>query len=98
MTPPQQKVDLPEACTGEGAYLVQKGKRTDPKLPKRHGKTLDVRLKKVTSHDGADLVAKIGGEDRPIETAHVGDTIGLDGWTISLTSVCDGQIEFDLID
>jgi hypothetical protein len=40
----------------------------------------------------------IDGEKRTIETAHVGDTVGLDDWTISITSVCEDQVEFDLID
>lgn len=97
VVPPDQKVKLSNACTGEGTYMVRKDTHVDPKLPTRGGEKLDVRLKAVKD-DGADMTSTAGGKDRPIETAHVGDVISIDGWTFSLTSVCDDQVEFDLID
>lgn len=97
VVPPDQKVKLSNACTGEGTYMVRKDTHVDPKLPARGGEKLDVRLEGVKD-DGADMISTAGGKDRPIETAHVGDVISIDGWTFSLTSVCDDQVEFDLID
>ncbi|UEJ81718.1 hypothetical protein Bra3105_12805 [Brachybacterium halotolerans subsp. kimchii] len=98
VTPPEQKPELTDACTGEGAFLVKGEKPNDPALPKRDDLTLKVSLEDVTDDDGADLVADIDGTQRPIETAHVGDTISVDQWTLSVTSVCKDSVEFDLID
>jgi hypothetical protein len=98
VTPPEQEVELSNACTDEGVYLVKKGKSAKPALEKRDGATLKVGLTEVTEDDGANLTVTIDGEKRTIETAHVGDTVGLDDWTISITSVCEDQVEFDLID
>ncbi|MCG7309489.1 hypothetical protein [Brachybacterium sp. ACRRE] len=98
VTPPEQKPELTDACTGEGAFLVNDEKPNDPALPKRDDLTLKVSLEDLTDDDGADLVADIDGTERPIETAHVGDTISVDQWTLSVTSVCKDSVEFDLID
>ncbi|MFE5777485.1 hypothetical protein [Brachybacterium sp. NPDC056505] len=98
VTPPEQKPELTDACTGEGAFLVKGEKPNDPALPKRDDLTLKVSLEDLTDDDGADLVADIDGTQRPIETAHVGDTISVDQWTLSVTSVCKDSVEFDLID
>lgn len=98
VTPPEQKPELTDACTGEGAFLVKGEKPNDPALPKRDDLTLEVSLEDLTDDDGADLVADIDGTKRPIETAHVGDTISVDQWTLSVTSVCKDSVEFDLID
>lgn len=98
VTPPEQEPELTDACTGEGAFLVKGEKPNDPTLPERDGLTLEVSLEDLTDDDGADLVADIDGTQRPIETAHVGDTISVDQWTLSVTSVCEDAVEFDLID
>jgi hypothetical protein len=98
VTPPEQEPELTDACTGEGAFLVTGEKPNDPKLPERDGLTLKVSLDDLTDDDGADLVADIDGTQRPIETAHVGDTVSVDQWTLSVTSVCEDSVEFDLID
>lgn len=98
VTPPAQKPELTDACTGEGAFLVKGEKPNDPALPQRDDLTLKVSLEDLTDDDGADLVADIDGTQRPIETAHVGDTISVDQWTLSVTSVCKDSVEFDLID
>lgn len=87
-------------CTGEGMHLVQPGKPADPALPERAGETLSIGLHSV---DGAtaSLTATIGnGEPRPIDPATVGDTIEIDLWTLSVTSICPDtkQVEFDVID
>lgn len=97
VTPPAQEPELTDACTGEGAYLASKDTKVDPSVPERDGLTLDVRAKGIEK-DGADLVADIDGTRTPIETAHVGDTVTVDQWTLSITSVCADRVEFDVID
>lgn len=91
-------MELADPCTYEGAYLVRPGEPTSPALPERGGHSLQVSLLGITADGGADLEATSGEQTTPIETAHVGDTIAAGEWTLSVTSVCADQVEFDLID
>lgn len=101
VTPAPEGFEPPDPCTGEGGYYVQaEGDGVSPELPERAGDTLDLA---VTGIDGdhAELEATIGdGEPRPVEAAALGETVTIDLWTISITSICSDrqQVEFDLID
>lgn len=101
VTPVPEGFEAPAPCTGEGAYSARVDEDpAEPELPERSGETLTIT---VTGIDGdhAELEAAIGGGDpRPIEPATLGETVTIDLWTISITSVCTDteQVEFDLID
>lgn len=100
VTAPPEGFEVPAACNGEGTHLaaVDAGP-AQPELPERAGESLTIELTGIED-DQAQLTASIGaGEPRPIEDAAVGDSVTLDLWTISITSICsdDGQVEFDLI-
>ena len=100
VTPVPEGFEAPAPCTGEGAYSARVDEDpAEPELPERSGETLTIT---VTGIDGdhAELEAAIGGGDpRPIEPATLGETVTIDLWTISITSVCTDteQVEFDLI-
>lgn len=100
VTPAPEGFEPPAPCTHEGAHLVSADAPATPELPERGG---DVPVIELTGIEGdkAQLTVTIGeGEPRPVEDAAIGETIGLDLWTISITSVCSDQdqVEFDLID
>lgn len=100
VTPAPEGFTPPDACSGEGAYFVEVGGAATPALPERADESLTIALSGI---DGADaqLTATIGdGEPRPIEDITLGETVTIDLWTLSVTSVCDAtqQVEFDLID
>lgn len=99
VTPAPDGFVPPEPCTGEGAYFVEVGGAATPDLPERDGETLSIEATAI-SGDDAQLTATLGGgKPRPIEDITLGETAALEGWTISVTSVCTDtdQIEFDLI-
>lgn len=100
VTPVPEDFEAPAACNGEGTYLAEVGgEPAQPELPERAGESVTVELTGIED-DHAQLTASIGaGEPRPIEDATVGETVTLDLWTISITSVCSDheQVEFDLI-
>lgn len=100
VTPAPEGFEPPASCTNEGAHLVTTGEPATPALPERGGETVLVELAGIEG-DKAQLTVTTGdGEPRPVEDAAIGETIGLDLWTISITSVCADvdQVEFDLID
>lgn len=99
VTPPPEGFEAPASCTGEGMHLVKPGTAATPDLPERAGETVRIELTGIEG-EKAQLTAAIGdGEPRPVEDAAVGDTVSVDLWTISITSVCtdQDQVEFDLI-
>ncbi|MGP9844956.1 hypothetical protein [Brachybacterium sp. 107] len=101
VTPAPDGFEPPDPCSGEGAYFVEvDGGSASPDLPERDGETLSIEATGI-SGDTAQLTATIGdGKPRPIEDITLGETATLEGWTISVTSVCQDtdQVEFDLID
>lgn len=87
-------------CTGEGIHLVEQGTHAKPALPARAGQTLTIGLDSMTK-DTAALTASVGsGKPRKVDPVHIGDTVQVDLWTISVTSICPDQrqVEFDVID
>lgn len=87
-------------CTGEGAHLVSPGATATPALPTRGDEPLAIGLKSIGKDSTVELTAALGdGGPRPIAPAHVGDTIEIDLWTLSVTSICPDtqQVEFDVI-
>lgn len=99
-TPAPDGFEPPEACSGEGAYFAEVGGTATPDLPERAGETLTIDAVGIKGED-AQLTATLGdGSTRPIEDVTLGETVSIDLWTISVTSVCEGtqQVEFDLID
>lgn len=100
VTPAPDGFVPPDPCSGEGAYFVEvDGGSASPDLPTRGGETLSIEATGI-SGDSAQLTATLGeGKPRPIEDISLGETATLEGWTISVTSVCTDadQIEFDLI-
>ena len=99
-TPAPDDFEVPDPCSGEGAYGAKVGETAAPDLPERAGETLTIE---VTGIDGADaeLSATLGdGSPREVEALTLGETATIDLWTISVTSVCGDsqQVEFDLID
>lgn len=100
VTPAPEGFTPPEPCTGEGAYYAQIGGEATPELPERSGETLTVTVEGID--DGtAELTAAVGDSPaREIEPISLGETVTVDLWTLSVTSVCADteQVEFDLID
>ena len=100
VTPAPDDFEAPGACTGEGAHLAEVGSGgAEPGLPERAGESLTIEVTAIEG-DHAQLTAAIGSADpRPIEDITVGESVTIDLWTISLTSVCGDldQVEFDLI-
>ncbi|MGO1979013.1 hypothetical protein [Brachybacterium tyrofermentans] len=100
VTPAPDGFEPPDPCSGEGAYFAEVGGgAASPDLPKRGGETLAIEATGI-SGDSAQLTATLGeGKPRPIEDITLGETATLEGWTISVTSVCQetDQVEFDLI-
>ena len=101
VTPAPEEFEAPAPCTGEGAHLAESGgDPAQPELPERAGETLTIELAGIED-DHAQLTATIGsGEARPIEDATIGESVTIDLWTISITSVCSDsdQVGFDLVD
>lgn len=101
VTPAPEDFEAPAPCTGEGAYVAEVGSGpSTPEMPERAGQSLTIEAAGVEG-DHAQLTAAIGdGDPRPVEDATIGETVGIDLWTISITSVCadEGQVEYDLID
>ncbi len=100
VTPAPDGFTPPDACSGEGAYFVEVGGTATPALPERASESLTIALSGIEGAD-AQLTATIGdSEPRPIEDITLGETVTIDLWTLSVTSVCDAtqQVEFDLID
>ncbi|ACU84241.1 hypothetical protein Bfae_03660 [Brachybacterium faecium DSM 4810] len=99
-TPAPEGFEVPDPCSGEGAYFVDVGGTASPELPERAGESLTIEAVGIEGED-AQLTATLGdGSARPIEGLTLGETATVDLWTISVTSVCEDsqQIEFDLID
>lgn len=100
--PPEQEVQVAEACTGEGAYLLPIGGALDPALPERGGARLTLAAT-GTGHDDGGTTAQLTAaldDDAPREVApvHIGERFTVDMWTFSVTSICANQVELDLID
>lgn len=100
VTPAPEGFEPPASCTNEGAHLVTADSPADPALPERNGESATIALAGIEGEKAHLTVAVGGAEPRPVEAAGIGETIGLDQWTISITSVCgdQDQVEFDLID
>lgn len=99
VTPAPEEFEAPAACTGEGAHMAEVGDPAQPELPERAGEALAIELAGIED-DHAQLTATIGsGEARPIEDATIGESVTIDLWTISVTSVCSDrdQVGFDLV-
>ena len=100
VTPAPDGFEPPDPCSGEGAYFAEVGGgAASPDLPERDGETLAIEATGIEG-DTAQLTATLGeGKPRPIEDITLGETATLEGWTISVTSVCQetDQVEFDLI-
>ncbi|WP_126281968.1 hypothetical protein [Brachybacterium sp. EE-P12] len=100
VTPAPEGFTPPEPCTGEGAYYAEIDGEATPELPERGGETLTVTVEGIDG-DRAELTAAVGDSPaRDIEPITLGETVTLDLWTLSVTSVCaeTDQVEFDLID
>lgn len=100
VTPAPEEFEAPAPCTGEGAHLAEVGgDPAQPELPEQAGESLTIELTGIED-DQAQLTAAIGsGEARPIEDAAIGESVNIDLWTISITSVCSDldQVKFDLV-
>ncbi|GAA4529363.1 hypothetical protein GCM10023160_28420 [Brachybacterium paraconglomeratum] len=99
VTPAPEGFAPPEACSGEGAYFGKVGSTATPELPERAGETLTIDVVGIEGED-AQLTATLGdGSAREVEAVTLGETVTIDLWTISVTSVCGDtqQVEFDLI-
>lgn len=100
VAPAPEGFEAPDPCSGEGAYFAEVGGAATPDLPERAGEALTIELAGIEGED-AQLTATIGDSSpRPIEDITLGETVTIDLWTISVTSVCGDteQVEFDLID
>lgn len=100
VTPAPEGFTPPEPCSGEGAYFTEVGGEATPDLPERAGEALTVSLEGIEG-DRARLVAQVGDSPaREIAPITLGETVTVDLWTLSVTSVCADteQVEFDLID
>lgn len=99
VTPAPDGFVPPESCSGEGAYFGEVGSTATPELPERAGETLSIDVVGIEGED-ALLTATVGdGSPREVEAVTLGETVTIDLWTISVTSVCGDtqQVEFDLI-
>lgn len=100
VTPAPSDFSLPGgSCTGEGMHLVEPDGEATPALEERDGVTLSIGVESIEK-DSVELTATMDdGQPRPIEAAKVGDTIQIDLWTLSVTSICQDldQVEFDVI-
>lgn len=99
VTPAPDGFVAPDACSGEGAYFGEVGSTATPELPERAGETLTIDVVGIEGED-AQLTATLGdGSAREVEAVTLGETVTIDLWTISVTSVCGDtqQVEFDLI-
>ncbi|WP_394216609.1 hypothetical protein [Brachybacterium vulturis] len=100
VTPAPEGFTPPEPCSGEGAYFAEVGGTATPELPERADETLTITAESIEGAD-AQLTATLGdGSSRPLEDITLGETVTIDLWTLSVTSVCEDtqQVEFDLID
>lgn len=100
VTPAPDGFAPPEPCSGEGAYFTEIGGEASPDLPERGGESLTVSLDGIDG-DRARLVATVGDSPaREIAPITLGETVAVEHWTLSVTSVCADteQVEFDLID
>lgn len=81
-------------------HLAEVGANAKPALPTRADESLIISVSSLTK-DTTVLTAQVGGGDpRPTQPLHLGDTVQIDLWTISVTSICPDQkqVEFDVID
>lgn len=98
VTAPPEGFGVENPCTGEGAYRAALTESAEPALPDRAGGSLDVQLLGIDEDGRAELTATVADEEpRPIEPAAVGDTVEVELWTLSVTSVCEDEVEFDLV-
>lgn len=100
VTPAPEGFTPPEPCTGEGAFYAELGGEASPGMPERGGESLTVSLESIEG-DSAQLMAQVGDSPaREIGPITLGETVAVDLWTLSVTSVCadSEQVEFDLID
>lgn len=98
-SPPPKGFAIKKPCSGEGTYDVRAGAKTSsPSLDPREDATLDIGLTSV-QHGKAHLTASLdGGKRRPVEPVEVGSTVSVDLWTLTITSVCQDSVQFDVID
>jgi hypothetical protein len=100
VTPAPEGFTPPDPCTGEGAYYAEIGGETTPELPERGGESIAVAVEGIDG-DTASLTASVGDSpEREVEPITLGETVTVDLWTLSVTSVCADteRVEFDLID
>lgn len=100
VTPAPEGFAPPSACTGEGAYFAEVGTPATPALPERDGQGLTVTATGIEGDDALLEVVVGDGEAQQVEAITLGETVAVEGWTLSVTSVCADtqQVEFDLID
>lgn len=100
VTPAPDGFTPPDPCTGEGAYYAEIGGEAMPELPERGGESLAVTVEEINGETAA-LTAAVGDSPaREVEAITLGETVTVDLWTLSVTSVCADteRVEFDLID
>ena len=100
VTPAPEGFTPPDPCTGEGAYYAEIGGEATPELPERGGESLAVTVEEIDGETAA-LTAAVGDSPaREVEAITLGETVTVDLWTLSVTSVCADteRVEFDLID
>ena len=100
VTPAPEGFTPPDPCTGEGAYYAEIGGEASPELPERGGESLAVTVEEIDGETAA-LTAAVGDSPaREVEAITLGETVTVDLWTLSVTSVCADteRVEFDLID
>ncbi|MFC0672472.1 hypothetical protein [Brachybacterium hainanense] len=98
VTPPAEPIELADDCTGEGMHRAMVGETASPALPERAAGSLAITLTGVDAEGRAQLAASLDGSDpRAIAPAAVGDSVEIDLWTISVTSICADSVEFDLV-
>ncbi len=96
--PPTGFTPPADTCNGEGMHLATKNAPLNPALPDRGG-SADVRLGTIDGKTATLVVTSADGRTLSTDPAQVGDSIGIEKWTVSITSICADtqQVEFDLI-
>jgi len=89
-----------EACTGEGTYSVNSSaERTLDDAPSPDGAQIDVALG-YTAKDGprAGLHFSTSGEPGSHGNldGEVGESGRYDAWNVTIRSICDGEVGFDV--